>query len=100
MNNSNIRIYQSEDGETELNVQLNMETVWLSLNQMVELFERDKSLISRHIGNIFKEKELKRDSVVAKNATTALCHYHLIEKIARIIFCLWQKFIRLICEIR
>lgn len=72
MENSNIRIYQLEDGKTEINVQLDNETVWLNLNQMVELFERDKSVISRHISNVFKEKELQRDSVVAKNATTAL----------------------------
>ena len=71
MNESQIKIYQSEDGKTEINVQLDNETVWLSLYQMVELFERDKSVISRHISNIFKEKELKKDSVVAKNATTA-----------------------------
>jgi prophage maintenance system killer protein len=72
MNNSNIRIYQAEDGKTEINVQLDNDTVWLSLKQMVDLFERDKSVISRHINNIFKEKELVRESVVAKNATTAL----------------------------
>ena len=71
MNNSNIRIYQLEDGKTEINVQLDKETVWLNLNQIVGLFERDKSVISRHISNIFKEKELDRVSVVAKNATTA-----------------------------
>jgi prophage maintenance system killer protein len=72
MNSSNIRIYQAEDGKTEINVQLDNETVWLSLKQMVDLFERDKSVISRHINNIFKERELERESVVAKNATTAL----------------------------
>ncbi len=71
MTNSNIKIYQLEDGKTEISVQLDQETVWLSLNQIVELFERDKSVISRHINNIFKEKELDRVSVVAKNATTA-----------------------------
>ncbi len=72
MNNSNIRIYQAEDGKTEIYVQLDNETVWLSLKQMVDLFERDKSVISRHVNNIFKERELERESVVAKNATTAL----------------------------
>ena len=72
MKNSNIRIYQLEDGKTEINVQLDNETVWLNLNQMVDLFERDKSVISRHINNVFKEGELEKDSVVAKNATTAL----------------------------
>ena len=71
MNKSNIEIYQLEDGRTEINVQLDKETVWLSLNQMVELFGRDKSVISRHISNVFKEAELDRDSAVTKNATTA-----------------------------
>ena len=71
MNSSNIEIYQLEDGKTEINVQLDNETVWLNLSQMVDLFERDKSVISRHINNVFKEKELNRNSVVAKNATTA-----------------------------
>ena len=71
MEKSDILIYQLEDGETEISVQLDNETVWLNLNQIVDLFGRDKSVISRHINNIFKEKELQRDSVVAKNATTA-----------------------------
>lgn len=69
---TNIEIYQLEDGKTEIVVQLENETVWLSLNQMVDLFGRDKSVISRHIKNIFREKELERNSVVAKNATTAV----------------------------
>lgn len=71
MKNSDIKIYQLKDGKTEINVQLDNETVWLNLNQIVNLFERDKSVISRHINNIFKEEELQKDSVVAKNATTA-----------------------------
>lgn len=71
MENSNIKIYLLEDGKAEISVHLDKETVWLSLSQMSELFERDKSVISRHINNIFKENELTRSSVVAKNATTA-----------------------------
>jgi len=71
MTNSQIEIYQLENGKTEINVQLDKESVWLSLNQMVKLFDRDKSVISRHINNVFKENELKKNSVVAKNATTA-----------------------------
>ncbi len=54
-----------------LEVQRRDESVWLSQAQMVMLFGRDKSVISRHIRNIFNEDELKADSVVAKNATTA-----------------------------
>jgi prophage maintenance system killer protein len=72
MNTSYIEIYQLDDGKTEIKVQLDKETVWLSLNQIVDLFGRDKSVISRHISNIFKEKELEKSSVVAKNATTAI----------------------------
>jgi len=66
-----IVIYQAEDGKSSLEVHLHEETVWLSLNQLTELFDRDKSVISRHLNNIFKSGELRRDSVVAKNATTA-----------------------------
>lgn len=66
-----IILYQSGDGQTKLNVNLRDETVWLSLEQMAELFDRDKSTISRHLRNIFSENELTRDSVVANFATTA-----------------------------
>lgn len=66
---TDIAIYEAENGEIQ--VKLEQETVWLSLNQMVELFGRDKSVISRHLGNVFKEAELERKAVVAKNATTA-----------------------------
>jgi prophage maintenance system killer protein len=63
--------YQSPDGQVRLEVRLEQETVWLSLNQMAELFGRDKSVISRHLRNVFAEGELERESVVARNATTA-----------------------------
>lgn len=68
---SDLILYLTEDGRTRLQVRLEGETVWLSLNQMVELFQRDKSVISRHIKNVFEEGELVRDSVVAESATTA-----------------------------
>jgi hypothetical protein len=68
--NNEIILYQS-DNAVQLEVMLENETVWLTLNQMSILFERDKSVISRHISNIFKEQELDKNSVVAKNATTA-----------------------------
>ena len=71
MNNSIIEIYQIENGDTEISVILDHDTVWLNLFQLTELFQRDKSVISRHISNIFQEKELDLNSVVAKNATTA-----------------------------
>ena len=66
-----IQIYQSADGQAQLSVAVDRDTVWLSLDQMVQLFERDKSVISRHLRNLFTEDELDRPSVVAKNATTA-----------------------------
>jgi len=64
-----ILLYQTDDGQTTLDVKLEAETVWLSLNQMADLFLRDKSVISRHLGNIFKTDELNRESTVAKFAT-------------------------------
>jgi len=67
---SEIRIYKVK-GKTEISVSIDKDSVWLSLKQITELFSRDKSVISRHINNIFREGELERDSVVAKNATTA-----------------------------
>lgn len=70
-NQGDIVIYQTEDGETKIDVRFVNETVWLSLDQLSVLFERNKSTISRHLKNIFEEGELERDSVVAKIATTA-----------------------------
>jgi prophage maintenance system killer protein len=66
-----IVLYRSADGGPALDVRLERESVWLSLNQLADLFERDKSVISRHLRNVFKEGELERSAVVAKNATTA-----------------------------
>jgi hypothetical protein len=64
-------LYQTEDGRTRLEVRFDGDTAWLSLSQLTELFQRDKSVISRHIQNVFEEGELDRSSVVAKSATTA-----------------------------
>ncbi len=69
MKNSEIRIYRTPDGKTSIEVKLQKETVWLSLNQISTLFERDKSVISRHISNIFNGVELDKASTVAKYAT-------------------------------
>jgi len=66
-----IIIFKTEDEKVTVDVRFDKETVWLTLDQMAELFERDKSTISRHIKNIFDEGELERDSVVANFATTA-----------------------------
>ena len=67
MNNS-IEIYKSK-GETQIDVKFENDTVWLNLNQIAELFGRDKSVISRHIKKIYSEEELSWSSTVAKNAT-------------------------------
>ncbi|NQT70207.1 MAG: virulence RhuM family protein [Desulfobacteraceae bacterium] len=66
-----IVIYQAPDGGVEMEVRLEKETIWLNLNQIAVLFDRDKSVISRHLNKVFKDGELERKSVVAKYATTA-----------------------------
>lgn len=68
---NNMMIYTTADGLTKVETTFEQDTVWLSLDQMAELFQRNKSTISRHIRKIFEEEELKRESVVAKFATTA-----------------------------
>lgn len=68
-NHGEIVIYETEDGLTKINVNMKNETVWLSLEQMSELFQRDKSTISRHIKNIYTEGELLREATVANFAT-------------------------------
>ena len=69
--NKQIIIFKSDDGKISVNAQFDAETAWLSLDQMAELFGRDKSTISRHIKNVFAEGELQPEAVVAKYATTA-----------------------------
>lgn len=66
---SNIIMYQTEDGQTKVDVTFDNDTVWLSLQQMADLFQKDKSTISRHIKNIFSEGELLKSSTVANFAT-------------------------------
>ncbi|MEW6184521.1 MAG: virulence protein RhuM/Fic/DOC family protein [Thermodesulfobacteriota bacterium] len=70
-NKGEIIIYQQEDGSAEISVSLHKESLWLSLNQISILFDRDKSVVSRHIKKIFADGELLRDSAVAFFATTA-----------------------------
>ena len=70
--NNEVLLYTDVNGNVSLDVSLENETVWLSQKQMVELFGRDKSVISRHIKNIFKDKELDESSTVAKNATVQM----------------------------
>jgi hypothetical protein len=67
---SDIVIYRTSDGLIKIDVRVENETVWLSLDEMSELFQRNKSTISRHIKNIFDEGELDKKVVVANYATT------------------------------
>ncbi len=71
-NRGEIIIYRAEDNTVQLDVRMENETVWLSLNQMAMLFDRDKSVISRHIRDVFKEHELSKEATVAKNATVQI----------------------------
>lgn len=64
-----ILLYKTPDGESRIEVRLQDETVWLNLDQMAELFQRNKSTISRHIKNVFEEGELRQETTVAKFAT-------------------------------
>ena len=68
MEENKIIIYQMEDGQTQIDVRLENETVWLTQAQMAELFETDRTSIVRHINNIYKVEELDRESTCAKNA--------------------------------
>jgi hypothetical protein len=69
--NSEIIMYQTEDGLTKIETTFDGDTVWLSIDQMADLFQRDRSVIGKHIRNIFKEGELDKESVWAKFAYTA-----------------------------
>src|SRR5690606_41716218 len=82
--NNQIEIYQGSDGQTQIEVKFEKETVWLNRNQMAALFGRDIKTIGKHINNVFNDGELEKESVVANIATTAsdgkfyqLDHYNL-----------------------
>jgi hypothetical protein len=66
-----IVLYQTEDGKTRLDVRLEKETIWLDAHQIAALFERDRSVIVKHIRNIYKTSELSPGSTCAKNAQVA-----------------------------
>ncbi len=70
MKQDQVVIYQTEDGQTQIDVRLENETVWLTQAQMAELFQKDRTVITRHINNVFKEKELEREEVSVKIAHT------------------------------
>ena len=67
--NNQIVIYLSEDGQTQVDVRLENETVWLTQAQMVELFQTTKQNVSLHVGNVFKEGELEQESTVKEYLT-------------------------------
>ena len=69
MEQNQIIIYQTEDGQTQIDVRLENETVWLSQAQMVELFQTTKQNVSLHVGNVFKEGELEQESTVKEYLT-------------------------------
>ena len=71
MDKGQFLLYQTPDGDSQIEVKLQNDTVWLSLDQMAELFQRNKSTISRHIKNVLEDGELEEKSVVANFATTA-----------------------------
>ena len=68
MEEDKIIIYQTEDGQTQIDVRLENETVWLTQAQMAELFDKDRTVIGRHIRNIYKEEELEQNITCAKFA--------------------------------
>ena len=68
--NNQIIIYQTEDGQTQVDVRMENDMVWLTQAQMAELFQKDRTVITRHINNVFKEGELNQEEVCAKNAHT------------------------------
>ena len=72
MEENKIIIYQTEDGQTQIDVRLENETVWLTQAQMAELFDKDRTVIGRHIRNIYKEEELEQDITCAKFAQVQL----------------------------
>jgi hypothetical protein len=70
-NINQVQLFETQDGQINLEVRLQDETVWLNQSQMVMLFGRDQSVIARHIRNLFKEGELEHEAVYAKFAYTA-----------------------------
>lgn len=71
MEESKIVIYQTEDGQTQIDVRLENDTVWLTQAQMAELFQTDRTSIVRHVNNIYKVEELDKESTCAKNCTSS-----------------------------
>ena len=73
--NNKILIYQTEDGQTQVDVRMENETVWLTQAQMAELFQKDRTVITRHINNVFKEGELKEWHITDENGENRSSRY-------------------------
>jgi len=80
MEPNQIIIYQTKDGETAIDVKIENETIWLTLNQIADLFNKNKSTISRHLNNIYEQEELKQEVTVAKNATVQIEGNRTVER--------------------
>lgn len=70
--NSEILLYQTEDGQTKIDVRLEEEPVWLSQKDMSDLFQKERNVITKHIKNVFKEGELEKIQVFARNTQAQL----------------------------
>lgn len=86
MPDSNIIMYTTEDGLTKIETTFENDTVWLSIDQMAELFQRDKSVIGKHVRNIFKEGELVERISLGKNLPILL----LMIKFIKLIIIIWM----------
>lgn len=89
MEKSNILMYTTEDGVTKVEVTFDNDTVWLSLDQIAELFQRNKFTISRHIKNIFSEGELKRDHVDFYNLDVIISVGYRVKSLRGTQFRIW-----------
>ena len=79
--NKGVIIYQAKNGAIELRGDFTRETIWATLDQVADIFGRDKSVISRHLKNIYKENELNEKATVAKNATVQMEGGRKVERI-------------------
>ena len=71
LNENQLTLYRSQDGSVQLEVRLEKETIWLTQKQMAKLFQTERSVITKHLGNVFSTSELDKESVCAKFAHTA-----------------------------
>ena len=81
--NNQIIIYQTEDGQTQIDVRLENETVWLTQAQMVELLQTTKQDVSLHVGNFFKEGELEQEATVKEYLTVQKKNIYKVEELER-----------------